>query len=86
MALCIFHLLIKIFILEILKQSRVILNLTLRHPELVSGSNWHTFEINNIRRKFFFSQNGNQYFVHSPQLGQIVLLSVDKFPNPLEEP
>jgi biotin carboxyl carrier protein len=35
--------------------------------------------------KFFFSQNGNQYFVHSPQLGQIVLLSVDKFPNPLEE-
>jgi biotin carboxyl carrier protein len=23
--------------------------------------------------------------VHSPQLGQIVLLSVDKFPNPLEE-
>jgi acetyl/propionyl-CoA carboxylase alpha subunit len=38
-----------------------------------------------IRRKFFFSQNGNQYFVHSPQLGQIVLLSVDKFPNPIEE-
>ena len=56
-----------------------------RHPELVSGSNWYIFEINNVRRKFFFSQNGNQYFVHSPQLGQIVLLSVDKFPNPLEE-
>lgn len=50
-----------------------------------SRNNWHTFEINGIRRKFFFSQNGNQYFVHSPQLGQIVLLSVDKFPNPVEE-
>jgi acetyl/propionyl-CoA carboxylase alpha subunit len=46
---------------------------------------FYTFEINNVRRKFFFSQNGNQYFVHSPQLGQIVLLSVDRFPNPIEE-
>jgi acetyl-CoA carboxylase biotin carboxylase subunit len=46
---------------------------------------FYVFEINNIRRKFFFSQNGNQFFVHSPQLGQIVLLSVDKFPNPIEE-
>jgi acetyl-CoA carboxylase biotin carboxylase subunit len=46
---------------------------------------FYVFEINNIRRKFFFSQNGNQYFVHSPQLGQIVLLSVDRFPNPIEE-
>ncbi|MBL0078442.1 MAG: acetyl-CoA carboxylase biotin carboxylase subunit [Bacteroidetes bacterium] len=46
---------------------------------------FYVFEINNIRRKFFFSQNGNQYFVHSPQLGQIVLLSIDKFPNPIEE-
>ena len=50
-----------------------------------SCNNWYTFEINNVRRKFSFSQNGNQYFVHSPQLGQIVLLSVDKFPNPVEE-
>ncbi len=48
-------------------------------------NNWHTFEINNIRRKFFFSKNGNQYFVHSPQLGQIVLHSVDRFPSPMEE-
>ena len=46
---------------------------------------FYTFEINNVRRKFYFSQNGNQYFVHSPQLGQIVLLSVDKFPLPNEE-
>ena len=50
-----------------------------------SLNNWHTFEINNIRRKFFFSKNGNQYFVHSPQLGQIVLHSVDRFPSPIEE-
>jgi len=50
-----------------------------------SRNNWHTFEINNIRRKFFFSKNGNQYFIHSPQLGQIVLFSVDKFPSPIEE-
>jgi len=54
-------------------------------PFDVKRNDWHVFEINNIRRKFFFSQNGNQYFVHSPQLGQIVLLSVDKFPNPIEE-
>lgn len=50
-----------------------------------SRNNWHSFEINNIRRKFFFSKNGNQYFVHSPQLGQIVLHSVDRFPSPIEE-
>ncbi|MEZ5055288.1 MAG: biotin/lipoyl-containing protein [Chitinophagales bacterium] len=44
-----------------------------------------TLEINNIRRQFFVSQNGNQYFVHAAQLGQIVLQSVDKFPSPIEE-
>lgn len=43
------------------------------------------FEIDGIRRKFFFSKNGNQYFVHSPQLGQIVLHSIDRFPSPMEE-
>ena len=42
-------------------------------------------EINGIRRKFNFSQNGNQYFIHSPSLGQIVLLSLNRFPNPSEE-
>ncbi len=44
-----------------------------------------TLEINGIRRNFFISQNGHQYFVQSPQLGQIVLNSVDRFPNPNEE-
>jgi acetyl-CoA carboxylase biotin carboxylase subunit len=44
-----------------------------------------TYEINGVRRKFHFSQNGNQYFVHSPALGQIVLLSVNLFPNASEE-
>jgi acetyl/propionyl-CoA carboxylase alpha subunit len=44
-----------------------------------------TYEINGVRRKFHFSQNGNQYFVHSPALGQIVLLSVNPFPNVGEE-
>ncbi|MDB5225869.1 MAG: Methylcrotonyl-CoA carboxylase biotin-containing subunit, partial [Bacteroidota bacterium] len=42
-------------------------------------------EINGIKRKFYFSQTGNQYFVHSPALGQIVLLAVNRFPNPNEE-
>ncbi len=42
-------------------------------------------EINNIRRYFFFSQNGNQYFIQSPQLGQITLNSVERFPAPNEE-
>jgi 3-methylcrotonyl-CoA carboxylase alpha subunit len=59
------------------------------HPDPPAGGEgtkgWQTFEINGIRRKFWFSQNGNQYFVHSPALGQIVLLSVDKFPSPHEE-
>ena len=63
------------------------LTLSPRHFERSekSRNNWHSFEINNIRRKFFFSKNGNQYFVHSPQLGQIVLHSVDRFPSPIEE-
>lgn len=46
---------------------------------------WHTFEINGIRRNFHISQNGHQYFVQSPQLGQIVLNSVERFPAPAEE-
>ncbi len=54
--------------------------------KFISENNkWFTLEINNIRRQFFISQNGNQYFVHAPQLGQIVLQSVDKFPSPIEE-
>lgn len=44
-----------------------------------------TYEVNGIRRKFHFSQNGNQYFVHSPSLGQIVLSSVNPFPTTSEE-
>jgi len=46
---------------------------------------FHIFEINNIRRKFYISQNGNQYFVQTSQLGQIVLNSVERFPAPKEE-
>ena len=45
----------------------------------------YTFEINNIRRNFYISQNGHQYFVQSPQLGQIVLHSIDRFPAPQTE-
>jgi len=44
-----------------------------------------TLEINGIRRNFFISQNGHQYFIQSAQLGQIVLNIVDRFPNPNEE-
>ncbi|MFN8295215.1 MAG: acetyl-CoA carboxylase biotin carboxylase subunit [Chitinophagales bacterium] len=46
---------------------------------------WYTFEINGIRRNFHISQNGHQYFVQSPQLGQIVLNTVERFPSPNEE-
>jgi len=42
-------------------------------------------EINGIRRNFFISQTGHQYFIQSAQLGQIVLNIVDRFPNPNEE-
>ncbi len=52
-------------------------------PEHDEG--WSVYEINGIRRQFWFSQNGHQYFVHSPTLGQIALLSIDKFPSPVEE-
>ncbi|MEZ5035853.1 MAG: acetyl-CoA carboxylase biotin carboxylase subunit [Chitinophagales bacterium] len=45
----------------------------------------YIFEINNIRRSFYFSQNGNQYFISSPQLGQIQLNSVDRYPLQIEE-
>ncbi|MCC6582144.1 MAG: acetyl-CoA carboxylase biotin carboxylase subunit [Chitinophagales bacterium] len=55
------------------------------HPELVSGYNNVTLEINGIRRNFFISQTGHQYFIQSAQLGQIVLNIVDRFPNPNEE-
>lgn len=44
-----------------------------------------TFEINGIRRNYHISQNGTQYFVQSPTLGQIVLHSVERFPKPVEE-
>ena len=44
-----------------------------------------TLEINGIRRNFHISQNGHQYFIQSPQLGQIVLNSVERFPSPNEE-
>lgn len=51
----------------------------------LSDGEFITLEIDGIRRKFFFSQDGNRYFVHAPALGQIVLLSVSKFPSPFEE-
>lgn len=44
-----------------------------------------TYEINGVRRKFHFSNNGKQYFVHSPALGQIVLLHIDPFPSAADE-
>ena len=52
---------------------------------LSTVDNFIVFEINNIRRKFFISENGNQYFVQSPQLGQIVLNSIERFQLPVEE-
>ncbi|HMU97758.1 MAG TPA: acetyl-CoA carboxylase biotin carboxylase subunit [Chitinophagales bacterium] len=45
----------------------------------------YIFEMNNIRRAFYFSHNGNQYFINAPQLGQIQLNIVDRFPLPIEE-
>ncbi|MBK9328332.1 MAG: acetyl-CoA carboxylase biotin carboxylase subunit [Sphingobacteriales bacterium] len=61
-----------------------------RHSEPPTGGSeshpvWHTLEINGIRRNFFISKNGHQYFIQSAQLGQIVLNIVDRFPNPNEE-
>lgn len=58
-----------------------------RHSERSEESHhaWHTLEINGIRRNFHISQNGHQYFVQSPQLGQIVLNTVERFPSPNEE-
>lgn len=49
------------------------------------STNQLTLEINGIRRNFHISQNGHQYFVQSPQLGQIVLNTVERFPSPNEE-
>jgi acetyl-CoA carboxylase biotin carboxylase subunit len=46
---------------------------------------FYTFEIDGVRRKFFFSQNGNQYFIHCSALGQIALQHINRFPNPAEE-
>lgn len=45
----------------------------------------YCFEINGVRRNYFVSKNGNQYFVQSGSLGQIVLNSIDRFPNPESE-
>lgn len=45
----------------------------------------HIFEINGIRRAFYFSQKDHQFFVSSPQLGQILLTHIDRFPLPQEE-
>jgi acetyl-CoA carboxylase biotin carboxylase subunit len=43
------------------------------------------FEIDGIRRKFYVSKNGHQYFIQSPQLGQIALNNVERFPLPQSE-
>lgn len=58
-----------------------------RHSERreESCNNWHTLEINNIRRNFHISKNDHQYFIQSPTLGQIVLHSVERFPLPQTE-
>lgn len=50
-----------------------------------SRTEWLTFEINNIKRKYFISQKDNQYFIQSPTLGQIVLNYVERFTLPIEE-
>jgi acetyl-CoA carboxylase biotin carboxylase subunit len=49
------------------------------------NNNYFVLEINNIRRKFYISNKGNQYFIQSPSLGQIVLNSIERFPSPSEE-
>lgn len=59
-----------------------------RHSERSEESRYEkelTLEINGIRRNFHISQNGHQYFIQSPQLGQIVLNSVERFPAPATE-
>ncbi|MCB9032962.1 MAG: acetyl-CoA carboxylase biotin carboxylase subunit [Chitinophagales bacterium] len=42
-------------------------------------------EINNIRRTYAINQLDSTYFIHCSNLGQIVLHTVNKFPNPTEE-
>ena len=49
------------------------------------STNSLTLEINGVRRNFHISQNGHQFFVQSPALGQIVLHSVERFPLPQTE-
>lgn len=41
-------------------------------------------EINHIRRTYTINQLNQSYFVHCSNLGQIVLHTVNKFPNPTE--
>ncbi|MCO5234122.1 MAG: acetyl-CoA carboxylase biotin carboxylase subunit [Chitinophagales bacterium] len=58
-------------------------NFVSKHLPLLS--NMLVLEINSIRRKFYISQNGSLYFIQSPQLGQIVLNSLERFPTPKED-
>jgi len=52
---------------------------------ITCNNEFYTFEINNIRRKFYFSKKNKQYFIASPQLGQISLVCTDRYPEPVEE-
>lgn len=55
------------------------------NPFDVKSNDWQTFEINNIRRKFYISQKDNQYFIQSASLGQIVISLSERFPLPIVE-
>jgi acetyl-CoA carboxylase biotin carboxylase subunit len=50
----------------------------------VSGQ-WHTMEIDGIRRRFHISHAGQQYFVQAPVLGQLTFTVPHRYPEPAEE-
>jgi len=54
-----------------------------RHIE--STGNWHTIEIDDIRRRFHISGSGLQYFVQSPVLGQLTFVVPHRYPEPADE-
>jgi 3-methylcrotonyl-CoA carboxylase alpha subunit len=58
---------------------------SVHHPEIQLSPNSITLEIDGVRRSFYISQNGNQYFIHCAPLGQISLLQVNRFQNPNDE-
>lgn len=45
----------------------------------------HVMEINGIRRTFFITQSGKNYYIQSSGLGEVSFQTVARYPEPLEE-